>query len=126
MSNGGLGSDGGAVDNVGLLSVDGGGDVLGLGGGNGGGDVGLDGLGHGVGQGGDLGGDLGDGVSLGGGVGKVAAQPVVLDGGRVVGRSPDQGGSSMPGESHLAGNLGPGSGSSHEGGKGQEGVHGSC
>ena len=50
----------------------------------------MGGLGHGVGQGGDLGHDLGEGVSLSGGVGEVAAQPVVLDGGGVVSRGPHQ------------------------------------
>merc|ERR1719479_580015 len=95
VSDGGLVSDGRSVD---LLGAEGG-DVLedglgnvggldngsGLVSGNGGGDVGLDGLGHGVGQGGDLGGDLGEGVGLSGGVGKVASQPVVLDGSGVMG-----------------------------------------
>jgi len=61
----------------------------GLVGGDGSWDVGVGGLGHGVGQGGDLGDDLSEGVSLGGGVGEVPPQPVVLDGGGVMGRGPD-------------------------------------
>jgi len=53
-------------------------------------DVG--GLSHWDGPGGQLGGDLGEGVGLGGGVGEVAAQPVGLDGGRVVGWGAHNGG----------------------------------
>merc|ERR1719347_1348804 len=49
-------------------------------GGDRGGDMGMGGLSHGVGDGGDLGAHLSKGVSLGGGVGKVAAESVVLDG----------------------------------------------
>merc|ERR550519_2903670 len=103
---------------------DGLGNVVGLddGGGLGGGDGGVGGLSHGVGQGGDLGGDLGVGVSLGGGVGEVAAQPVVLDGGTVMGRGPDEGGDTVPGQL----DLGEGQGGSHQGREVQEGVHGSC
>merc|ERR1719347_1630146 len=44
------------------------------------GDMGVGGLSHGVGDGGDLGAHLSKGMSLGGGVGKVAAESVVLDG----------------------------------------------
>jgi len=53
-------------------------------------DVG--GLSNGDGPGGQLWGDLGVSVSLGGGVGKVASQPVALNGGRVVGWGAHQSG----------------------------------
>merc|ERR1740131_376887 len=56
---------------------------------NGGEDVGVGSLSDGVGQGGDLGDDLSESMSLSGRVGKVATQPVVLDGGRVMGGGPD-------------------------------------
>merc|ERR1719346_75602 len=121
-----LGAEGGDVLEDGLGNVGGLDNGSRLVGGNGGGDVSLDGLGHGVGQGGDLGGDLGKGVGLSGGIGKVASQPVVLNGSGVMGRGPDKGGGSLTGEPHLAGDLGPGSGDGHKGGEGQEGVHGSC
>ena len=117
-----LGAEGGDVLEDGLGHVGSLDDGSGLVGGDGGGDVGLDGLSDGVGQGGDLGGDLGEGVGLGGGVGEVAAQPVVLDGGRVMGRGPDQGGGAVPGEADLAGHLRPGGGRGHEGCEGQEGL----
>jgi hypothetical protein len=84
----GLGNVVGLDDGGGLVGVDGGG------------DVGVGGLSHGVGQGGDLGHHLGEGVSLSSGVGKVTAQPVVLDGGGVVSWS-----------SHQVGNTGQGQGS---------------
>merc|ERR550532_3223217 len=61
-----------------VVGLDNGGGLVG---GDGGGGVG--GLSDGVGQHGDFGGDGGEGVSLGGGVGKVASEPVVLDGGGV-------------------------------------------
>ena len=117
-----LGSESGDVLEDGLGNVGGPHDGGGLVGGDGGGDVGLDGLGHGVGQGGDLGGHLGVGVSLGGGVGEVAAEPVVLDGGAVVRGRPDEGGGAVAGEADLAGELGGGQGTGQQAGEGQEGL----
>jgi len=84
-SSDGLGSIGGDILEDGLSNVVGLDDGSGLVGGNGGRDVGVGGLSNRVGQGGDLGDDLSKGMSLGGGVGKVATQPVVLDGSRVMG-----------------------------------------
>jgi len=102
----------------------------GLVGGNWGGDVGVGGLSHGVGQGGDLGSDLSEGVSLSSGVGKVATQPVVLDGSRVMSRSSDQvrGSSQGSGGSHSSGGHGNCSraAESDQSGEKQEGVHGGC
>jgi len=95
----------------------------GLVGGNWGGDVGVGGLSHGVGQGGDLGHHLGEGVSLSGGVGKVAAQPVVLDGGGVVSRGPHQVGDGS--RDHGSRDHGGGA-ESDQSGEEQEGVHGGC
>jgi len=54
--------------------------------------VDVSGLSNGDGPGGQLWGDLGVSVSLGGGVGKVASQPVALNGGRVVGWGAHQSG----------------------------------
>ena len=84
--------------------------------------MGVGGLSDRVGQGGNLGDDLSDSKSLSGGVGKVASQPVVLDGSGVMGGCPDQGGGSVAGEPDLAGDLGPGGGDGHKGGEGQEGL----
>lgn len=81
-----------------LLLEDGLGDVLGfddgswLDGLDGCWGVDVSGLSNWDGPGGQLWGDLGVGVSLGGGVGKVAAQPVALNGGRVVGWGAHQSG----------------------------------
>jgi len=89
-------------------------------------DMGVRGLGNRVGQGGDLGDHLSECVCLGGGIGEIASQPVVLDGGGVMGRGPDQGG----GGGHHGGGGGDSHGSraaeSDESGEEQEGVHGGC
>lgn len=102
----------------------------GLVGGNWGGDVGVGGLSHGVGQGGDLGSDLSEGVSLSSGVGKVATQPVVLDGGRVMSRSSDQVRGSSQGSAHSHSSGGhlncSRAAESDQSGEKQEGVHGGC
>ena len=58
--------------------------------GNGSGLVDVGGLGNGVGGLGDLGGHAGVGMGLSGGVGKVAAEPVALDGSGVMSGGPDQ------------------------------------
>merc|ERR1712106_422653 len=94
-------------------------------GGNWGWDVGMSGLSHGVGQGGDLGDDLSESMSLSGRVGKVASQPVVLDGSRVMCWGTDEVGGSIANDG-SAGNY-PNSSStakSDESGEKQEGVHG--
>jgi hypothetical protein len=94
-------------------------------GGNGGGDVGVSGLSHGVGQGRDLGDDLSESMSLSSGVGKVASQPVVLDGSRVMCWGTDEVGGSIAndGASWCYSN-GASTAKSNEGGEKQEGVHG--
>lgn len=95
---GGDGSDDGLLPVDGLLGQDWAGDVVGggdcawLDGLDGGWGVDVGGLADGDGAGSDLGGDAGEGVSLSDTVGEVAAQPLVLDGGRVVGRGADQDG----------------------------------
>jgi len=132
-SSEGLASIGGDVLEDGLGDMGGLDDGGGLVGGDGGRDVGVGGLGHGVGDGGDLGADLSVGVGLSGGVGEVASQPVVLDGGGVVCWRPHQeGGGHSPGNSGNSGNSG---GNSHggcaaegdQGGEEQEGIHvGGC
>merc|ERR1711878_137236 len=105
VSNSGLVSDGGAVDNVGLLSVDGGGDGLVDGGGVSLSDL-LVGVGAGLVHKGLVDGLVGPDGSVdllgaeGGdvledGLGNVASQPVVLDGSGVMGGGPDQGGGSV-------------------------------
>merc|ERR1711892_81633 len=94
-------------------------------GGNWGWDVGMSGLSHGVGQGGDLGDDLSESMSLSGRVGKVASQPVVLNGSRVMCWGTDKVGGSIA-NNGSAGNY-PNSSStakSDESGEKQEGVHG--
>jgi len=86
-------------------------------------DVG--GLSHGDGPGGQLRGHLGVGVGLGGGVGEVAAQPVALDGGGVMGWSTDQGG----GWHHWSWDGwddGTGSGGQGRGKDSNEGLHFVC
>merc|ERR1719188_2523640 len=50
----------------------------------------MGGLSHGVGDGGDLGAHLSKSMGLGGGIGKVASQSVVLDGSGVMSGSPHQ------------------------------------
>lgn len=92
-------------------------------GGNGSGDMSVDGLRDGVGDGGDLGGDAGESMRLGGGVGKVAAQSVVLDGRRIVGGGTDQGGGAGHGGGHSDG---AGAGESNQSGEEQELVHDGC
>ena len=89
-------------------------------GGDGGGDVGVGGLGHGVGQARDLRHHLGEGVGLGRGVGEVAAQPVVLDGGRVVGGGAHQVGRGGHGGGGHGHGGGPGEGD--QGGEEEEGL----
>merc|ERR1712123_135393 len=79
-----LGSEGRDVLEDGLGNVMGLDNWGGLVGSNWGWDVGMGGLSHGVGQGGDLGDDLSVSMSLSGRVGKVASQPVVFDGSRVM------------------------------------------
>jgi len=94
-------------------------------GGNWGWDVGMSGLSHRVGQGGDLGDDLSESMSLSGRVGKVASQPVVLNGSRVMCWGTDKVGGSIANDG-SAGNY-PNSSStakSDESGEKQEGVHG--
>ena len=113
----------GGVD--GHVLEDGLGDVVGahngggLVGGNGGRDVGVGRLGDGVSQGGNLGRDGGEGVGLGGGVGKVAAQAVVLNGGGVVGRGADQ---VAGGGQARRGHNGAGPAEGDQGGEEQEGL----
>ena len=75
-----------------------------------------------MGQGGDLGHDLSEGVSLSGGVGEVAAQPVVLDGGGVVGRGPHQVGGSRQGDGGGGHGHGGSAAKSDQGGEEQEGL----
>jgi len=119
-SSEGLASIGGDVLEDGLGDMGGLDDGGGLVGGDGGRDVGVGGLGHGVGDGGDLGAHLSESMGLGGGVGKVATESVVLDGSRVMGRGPHQEGGG--GNTH-----GSGTAKSDQGGEKQEGVHcGSC
>jgi len=95
---GGDGSDDGLLPVDGLLGQDWAGDVVGggdcawLDGLDGGWGVDVGGLADGDGAGSDLGGDAGKGVSLSDTVGEVAAQPLVLNGGGVVGRGADQDG----------------------------------
>jgi len=94
-------------------------------GGNRGGDVGVSGLSHRVGYGRDLGDDLSESMSFSSGVGKVASQPVVLDGSRVMCWGTDKVGGSIA-NNGSAGNY-PNSSStakSDESGEKQEGVHG--
>jgi len=122
-SSDGLGSVGGDVLEDGLGNVMGLDDGSGLVGGNGGGDVGVGGLSDRVGQGGDLGDDLSKGVSLGGGVGKVATQPVVLDGSRVMGWGTHQVRSCI-GHDCWCHCDGASTGKSDERREKQEGVHG--
>jgi len=104
-------------------------------GGNGGRDMGVGSLSHGVGDGGDLGLHLSIGMSLSGGVGKVASQPVVLDGSRVMSGSSDKeaGRGSDSNSSSNRGNCARGNSDcsstakSDQGGEKQEGVHcGGC
>eukprot|EP00091_Calanus_sinicus_P024800 TRINITY_DN90_c0_g1_i29.p1 TRINITY_DN90_c0_g1~~TRINITY_DN90_c0_g1_i29.p1 ORF type:complete len:174 (+),score=32.86 TRINITY_DN90_c0_g1_i29:228-749(+) len=71
-------------------------------GGNWGGDVGVSGLSHRVSQGRDLGDDLSESMSLSSGVGKVASQPVVLDGSRVMCWGTDKVGAALPTTTVLA------------------------
>jgi len=121
----GLGAIGGDVLEDGLgnvVSSDNGGGLVR---GNWGRDVGVGGLSHRVGQGGDLGDDLSKSMSLSGRVGKVASQPVVLDGSRVMCWGTDKVGGSIA-NNGSAGNY-PNSSStakSDESGEKQEGVHG--
>ena len=125
---GGLGLHDGLVLEDGLVLNDGLGDVLGgddLAGddlGDGGGLVDDGRLGDGVSHGGQLRGDFGVGVGLGHGEGKVAAQAVVLDAGRVVGGGPDQSGGQVQGRSEH-GLLRTAGGHSQKGGENDESVH---
>jgi len=129
-----VGTDG-SSDALGSISgdvlEDGLGNVVGLDdrgrlvGGNRGRDVGVSGLSHGVGQGGDLGDDLSESMSLSSGVGKVASQPVVLDGSRVMCWGTDKvGGSIANNSSCWCHSNGASTGKSDERGEKQEGVHG--
>jgi len=83
-----LGKDGLMLNN-GLRDVLGGHDLAGVDGGNGSGLMDVGGLGNGVGDSGNLRGGLSIGMSLSNGVGKVATQAVVFNGGRVVSRGSD-------------------------------------
>ena len=85
-------------------------------GGNWGGDVGVSGLSHGVGQGRNLGDDLSIGMSLSGGVGKVASQPVVLYGSRVMCWGTDKVGGSIANDNSVSTAV------SNQGGEEQEGL----
>ncbi len=123
---GGHGSDHGLLGKDGLLAEDGAGGVGGLD--DGGGLDGLDGSGL-VHVGGlsdrvsgnrDLGGDGSVGVSLGSGVGKVAAQAVVLNGGGVVGRSTHELSWAVSGL--VDGDRGGGGGGRQHGGKDNKGL----
>jgi hypothetical protein len=92
--------------------------------GNWGRDVGVGGLSDRVGNCGDLGCHLSEGMSLSGGVGKVATQPVVLNGGGVMGGCPDQvgcWGHEWGGRGNTDGN-GAGTAESDQGGEEQEGL----
>merc|ERR1712106_236247 len=97
----------------------------GLVGGNWGWDVGMGGLSHGVGQGGDLGDDLSVSMSLSGRVGKVASQPVVLDGSRVMCWGTDKVGGSISnnGSTRCYANN-TSTAKSDKSGEEQEGIHG--
>merc|ERR1719228_152079 len=117
-SSDGLGSIGGDILEDGLSNVVGLDDGSGLAGGNGGRDVCVGGLSDRVGQGGDLGDDLSVGVSLGGGVGKVATQPVVLDGSRVMGWGTHQV------RGCISNNHSVSTAVSNQTGEEQEGIHG--
>jgi len=111
-----------------LLCEDGLGHVLGgddgsrLDGPDGGRGVDVGGLSHWDLAGGQLWGHPGEGVSLGGGVGEVAAEPVALNGSRVVGGCTHQGGC-WHHWSWDGGNDGAGSGGSQGGKDSNEGLH---
>jgi len=117
-SSDGLGSIGGDILEDGLSDVVGLDDGSRLVGGNGGGDVGVGCLSDRVGQGGDLGDDLSEGMSLGGGVGKVATQPVVLDGSRVMGWGTHEVGGCISNNNSVSTAV------SNQTGEEQEGIHG--
>ena len=122
-----LGAEGWDVLEDGLSDVVGPDDGGWLVGGDGSGNVSVGGLSDWVSQSGDLGSDLSEGMSLSGGVSKVTAQPVVLDGGGVVSRSSDQvrGGSQGSSGSHhgLGGHFDDAStAKSDQGGEKQEGL----
>jgi len=126
-----LGAEGWDVLEDGLSDVVGPDDGGWLVGGDGSGNVSVGGLSDWVSQSGDLGSDLSEGMSLSGGVSKVTAQPVVLDGGGVVSRSSDQVGGGSQGSSgsyHGSGGHfdGGSTAKSDQGGEKQEGVHGGC
>ena len=91
LNNRFLGKDG-LVFNDGLGDMFGGDDLAGGDMGNGCGLMDHSGFSNGVGDGGKLGGHLGVGMGFSHGVGKVATQPVGLNGGGVMGGGPDQGG----------------------------------
>jgi len=122
-SSDGLGSISGDILEDGLGNVVGLDDGSGLMGGNWGGDVGVGGLSNWVGYGGDLGDDLSKSMSLGGGVGKVATQPVVLDGSRVMSWCTHQVGGGI-GHYCWCHCHGASAGKSDERREKQEGVHG--
>jgi len=108
----------------GVVGTDNGGGLVG---GDLGGDVGVGGLSDGVGQGGDLGHDIGVGVGLSGRVGEVASQPLVNDGGGVVGggtHTESGGAGHNSGGNTGGGDLdGAGPGEGDQGREEQEGIH---
>jgi len=109
----------------GVVGTDNGGGLVG---GDLGGDVGVGGLSDGVGQGGDLGHDISVGVGLSGRVGEVASQPLVNDGGGVVGggtHAESGGAGHNSGSSHTGGGDldGAGPGEGNEGREEQESIH---
>jgi len=134
LVDGTVGGDGAGHSNLGVhghILEDGLGNVVGtdngggLVGGNGGGDVGMGGLSDGVGESGDLGDNLGVGVGLSGRVSKVAAKPVVLDGGAVVSGCPHQiRGSSQRGSQGCGSGKQTSRAGGHQRGEEKEPVHG--
>jgi hypothetical protein len=134
LVDGTVGGDGASHSNLGVhghILEDGLGNVVGtdngggLVGGNGGGDEGMGGLSDGVGESGDLGDNLSVGVGLSGRVSKVAAKPVVLDGGAVVSGCPHQiGGSSQRGSQGCGSGKQTSRASGHQRGEEKEPVHG--
>jgi len=90
---------------------------------NGSRDVSVGSLSNRVGQGGDLGDNLSEGMSLSCGVGKVATKPVVLNGGRVMGRGPDKiRGSSIGASNSRNQTLRSSTAESNQSGEKQEGL----
>merc|ERR1712106_1079330 len=89
---------------------------------NGSRDVSVGSLSNRMGQGGDLGDNLSEGMSLSCGVGKVSTKPVVLNGGRVMGRGPDKIRGSSIGASNSSNQLRGSTAKSNQSGEKQEGL----